>query len=83
MNPQPHWLMRKTSIRKLWIGFAIVLALTVVPDFFLHPHASFGIDGTPGFFAWYGLLTCAAMVVLAKVMGIFLKRRDDYYDAGE
>jgi hypothetical protein len=38
------------------------------------------LDTRIGFFAWYGFVTCAAMVVGAKVLGIFLKRPDDYYD---
>jgi hypothetical protein len=77
---QVHWLVRPRTIRVLWIGFIVVLALTLVPDFFIHPHTYFGVEGTFGFFGWYGFLTCAAMVVVAKVLGIFLKRTDTYYD---
>ena len=75
-----HWLVRPRTIRLLWIVFIAVLALTLFPDFFIHPHAYFGIDGSFGFFAWYGFVTCAAMVAVAKVLGIFLKRKDTYYD---
>ena len=75
-----HWLVRPRTIRVLWIAFIVVLALTLVPDFFIHPHAYFGIEGSFGFYGWYGFLTCAAMVVVAKVLGIFLKRKDTYYD---
>ena len=75
-----HWLVRPETIRKLWVvGFA-VLAVTVALEVPLEPHPHFGVDGSFGFNAWYGLLTCAAMVVFAKVLGIFLKREDTYYD---
>ena len=79
---QKHWLVRPATIRKLWIGFIAVLALTVVAGFFVHQHESFGIEDTFAFFAWYGFITCVAMVVLAKVLGIFLKRPDTYYEEG-
>jgi len=43
------------------------------------------VDASFGFYAWYGLLTCMAMVLAAKALGVWLKRRDDYYggDAGD
>ena len=39
--------------------------------------------GIFGFYAWYGLGTCVAMVLFAKGLGVALKRRDDYYEGGE
>lgn len=75
-----HWLVRPDTIRKLWIGSAVVLVLTVVPDFFVEHHPHFGFDGIPGFSAAYGFLACVAMVVLAKGLGFVLKRKDTYYD---
>ncbi len=75
-----HWLVRPATIRLLWrYGFAI-LAVLVLLDFAISPHPYFGIDGSFGFFAWYGLATCAAMVIVAKGLGLFLKRKDTYYD---
>ena len=76
---QLHWLVRPSTIRKLWIGGGIVLAALVLADFAIHPHALFGLDGTFGFYAWYGLVTCMAMVLAAKGLGVFLKRPDDFY----
>jgi hypothetical protein len=43
-----------------------------------HPH--FGLDGTFAFGAWYGFLSCIALVVLARTLGAILKRPDTYYD---
>ncbi len=80
-----HWLLRPRTIRALWIGGSGVLAVLVLADFLIHPHAHFGVDASFGFYAWYGLLTCMAMVLAAKALGVWLKRRDDYYggDAGD
>ncbi len=75
-----HWLVRPATIRLLWIVFSILLALSVLADFFVEHHPKFGIEGTFGFAAWYGLITCIAMVLFAKLLGIFLKREDTYYD---
>ena len=75
-----HWLVRPGTIRILWIAFAAILAALVVAGVFVHGHAYFYIDGIFAFNAWYGFLTCVAMVVAAKVLGVFIKRQDSYYD---
>ena len=81
MNEQDkHWLLRKNNIRKLWILFIAILALTVIAGLFVHQHEAFGIEDTFGFYAWYGFITCVGMVVFAKLLGVFLKRPEDYYD---
>lgn len=77
-----HWLVRPGTVRGLWIGFAVVLAGLVLGDLLIHPHAGFGIDGTFGFYAWYGLGTCVAMVLFAKGLGVVLKRPDHWYKEG-
>lgn len=76
---EKHWLVRPKTIRRLWIGGFVLLALLIWADTFVHGHPSFGIDGTFGFYAWYGLGVCIAMVVFAKLLGFFLKRQDTYY----
>ena len=75
-----RWLLRKENIRTLWVIFIAILIMTVVAGFFVHQHESFGIEDSFGFFAWYGFITCVGMVVFAKLLGIFLKRPEDYYD---
>lgn len=75
-----HWLTQPDTIRILWIGFGLCLVLLVLSDIAFHHHKYFGVDGTFGFYAWYGLFTSAGLVFLAKILGIFLKRPDDYYD---
>jgi len=77
---EKHWLVKPETIRWLWRGGYVILALVVFADFFIHTHAYFQIDGSFGFYAWYGLVVCIGMVILAKALGIFLKRKDTYYD---
>ena len=75
-----HWLVRPDTIRKLWIGFAVVLGAVVLMDLAVVHHPYFGMDGTFGFGAWFGFFSCVALVLLAKGLGAILKRPDTYYD---
>lgn len=77
-----HWLDRPRNIRVLWRFFGVVLAFTVLAEVFVPLHPHFAIEAIFGFHAWYGLLACAAMIVLAKGMGLVLKRPDTYYTRG-
>ncbi|MBU2677201.1 MAG: hypothetical protein KJP16_08955 [Gammaproteobacteria bacterium] len=78
-----HWLTRPATIRKLWWVFAVVLALTVAAQLFIYVKGYFGVDGWLGFGAAFGFLSCVAMVLVAKGLGILLKRNEDYYAAGD
>ena len=75
-----HWLVRPGTIRLLWVIFLFVLALTILASLFTEVHGWFRIDDSFAFYAWYGFLTCIAMVIVAKLLGRFLLRKDSYYD---
>ncbi len=84
-NSTKHWLYQAQNRPKLWAILAIILLLTLLPEFFIHKHHNFEeqgihIDGSWGFYAWFAFISCALMVVLAKFLGIFLKRKEHYYD---
>lgn len=74
-----HWLVRPETIRRLWQGLIAVLALTLVAELFVHPHQPFTIANLFSFHALYGFLACVAMVLVAKGLGLLLKRPEDYY----
>ncbi len=78
-----HCLTRPTTIRKLWWGFSIVLALTVVAQMFIYVKGYFGVDGWFGFGAGFGFLSCLVMVLVAKGLGFVLKRNEDYFSSGD
>lgn len=79
-HKQLHWLVRPGTIRWLWWIFGAVLALTVAAQLYIHVHAYFGVDGWFGFSAGFGFLSCVAMVVFAKLLGVLVKRPEDYYE---
>ena len=74
-----HGLVRPQTIGGLWLVFFVILALTIIAELLVHPHGYFVIDETFAFHAWYGFGSCVAMIVIAKILGIFLKRKDTYY----
>lgn len=77
---QDHWLDNPKNVRKLWHGFLLTLALTVIIGTLVDLHPHFAIESWPGFYAAYGFFTCLLMIVVAKTLGLLLKRPDSYYD---
>ena len=75
-----HWLYRPENRRPIWIAFAIVLLATVAAGFMVDMHPHFAFESWPAFFAIYGFLACVVLVFGAKLLGVFLKRPDTYYD---
>lgn len=66
-------------IRRLWQLFIAVLGLTLLAQLAVEPHAHFAFERVFGFHALYGFLACAALILVAKGLGLLLKRKDDYY----
>jgi hypothetical protein len=79
MKHDPHWLDEPRNVKRLWRGFLVVLALTVLAQLVVHLHPQFEIESVFGFYAWFGFLACAAMIVVAKLLALLLKRSDTYY----
>jgi uncharacterized membrane protein len=77
---QLHWLVRPSTIRKLWIGSSIVLTLVILAQTVFYVKGYFGFDAWFGFGAIYGFVSCLVMVLVAKLLGLILKRPLDYYD---
>ena len=74
-----HWLTRPATIRRLWQAFIAILALTVLAELAIEAHPHFAIERLFGFNALYGFLACAALILLAKAIGLVIKRPDTYY----
>lgn len=74
------WFDRPESKRKLWIMLYVVCAALVVPDVFTHRHAYFGFAHHFAFYALLGFVSCAALILFSKLVGLALKAKEDYYD---
>ena len=64
---EPHWLVRPRNVRLLWRAFLVVLALTVVAEFFVErrPRTT-GSSRLFGFGAWFGFVACAVLIVVGQ-----------------
>lgn len=75
-----HWLSRPRTVRGLWMTFVAVLVLVVLAQLVVEVEPHFGVDGWFGFGAVFGFASCAVMVIVARALGLVLKRRESYYD---
>ncbi len=85
MQPKKEfdWFDRPESIKKLWVLLWGLCALTVVLQFFTTPHGHFGWDNWYAFPAALGFVSCAVLIVVAKGLGLLLKRKTTYYAGKE
>lgn len=75
------WFDHPRNTRRLRIGFYIVLVLLVLPDLFMHKHSYFyEVEAWPGYYALLGFVSCVVIIVVSKLLGYLLKRKEDYYD---
>jgi len=80
-NNKPRSLLENPKvIRKLWVFLYVLCGLTIIPDFFIHREPHFGFDGFFGFYGLLGFISCAVLIVVSKLLGLFLKVGEDYYD---
>lgn len=70
---------RKLLWRILW-GACIV---SVILELFIQRPSHFPIDDFFGFYAVLGFTACVACILVAKALGLFLKKKVDYYDADD
>lgn len=80
MNSKQPWLTKPKTIRQLWWLLYISLAITVAAELFIEHKPHFELDSNFAFSAWFGFGCCVLMVIGAKVLGFFIKRKDTYYD---
>ena len=78
-----HWLVRPATIRKLWYLFSAILAATVLLQAVVPIKGYFTVDGWFGFGAAYGFVSCLLMVLVAKLLGVVLKRPQAYFQGPE
>lgn len=80
--PSPRRILAIGPRSRRFLAAASVLLLALVgADFFVEHHGAFGIDGTPGFAAWYGFASALVFAVLAigwaRLAAMRKGRRDD------
>ena len=68
--------------RWFYVGLSVVaLAEIVLPRIFGGGESHFSFEDFPAWGSLYGLVSCAAIIVVSKLIGkLWLMRREDYYD---
>jgi len=69
--------MKKRMIIFFLFLLAITLAASAILDADNNP---FAFANMYAFYALYGFLLCVLMIVVATLIGMFIKRDDSYYD---
>ena len=72
---------KEENLRKLRKLFLLILAITVIADFFVERHAEFVWQQIPGFASFYGFISCIFIIVFSKWIGHrWLMEDEDYWD---
>ena len=86
MNFLERHLEDRVRFARIRRGFYVVLAVValaeiVLPLIFHGDEHHFSFESFPAWGSIYGLISCAAIIVLSKLIGkVWLMRREDYYD---
>ena len=75
-----HWLVKKSTVRMLWIATFVILAALTLLDLVIKKKPHFDVESWFGFGSLFGFVACVTLVFGSKALGAFLKRRDTYYD---
>lgn len=73
------WADSPKAVNRLVYAIYAICAALFLADFFYHKHVYLDAESIPGFYAIYGFVMCALLVICAKGMRLFLKRDEDYY----
>jgi len=68
------------NVKRLLLAFYICLLVLLIIDPFVQKHGDFEWEDMPGFFAAYGFISCVLLIVVARILRLWLKRDEDYYD---
>ena len=75
-----HFFDKPGRVQGLLILLYGVCGLLLIADFVVHRHVEHPLEGLPGFYAVYGFVGCVSLVLAAKELRKWVKRREDYYD---
>jgi len=72
--------------RALWIILIVSCIISVALELLIKRHSHFAdhgwqaMDGIFGFYAAMGFVGCVGLILIAKLLGVFLKVRENFYD---
>ena len=84
-NERTHIFDNLGNVRRLILGFFVCCALLILTDLIVHRHLTFvedlfPVEGWFGFYAIYGFVAYALIVVGSIPLRKMIMRSEDYYD---
>lgn len=73
------WLDNMRNVTRIVYALYGLCAVLFLADFFYKKKTYLDIEDLPGFYALYGFIMCAALVICARGMRLFLMRPEEYY----
>ncbi len=71
----------KTVVRLCFVILALLVVLDAIPGIVGKEHAHTAAEHFPGFWALFGFVGCAVLIILSKAFGhAGIMQREDYYD---
>ncbi len=73
------WLDSMKNVDRIVYGLYGLCTVLFLADFLYKKKTYLDLEDLPGFYAIYGFVMCAALVVCARGMRVFLMRDETYY----
>ena len=75
-----HWILKKENIKKLWVCSIVLLVSLILVQLFFPIKGHFEVESWIGFGAWFGFIACILMILFSKILGLVVKKPEDYYE---
>ena len=88
-TPEKPFVPDKPTVsRKFWIALLVTCVVSVLLELLAQRHVHFkNVDSAFasatnwfGFYVALGFVACSGAILLAKGLGLFLKKKEDFYD---
>jgi len=79
-DEKKYWLDDPRNVTLVYRGLMAVCWLLLALDLFYHKHPHFAAESRFGFYGLYGFFCCVGLVLAARLLRLFVKRGEDYYD---
>jgi hypothetical protein len=88
-TPEKPFVPDKPTVsRRFWIALWLTCGASVLLEFLVHRHEHFtkteyafgSATNGFGFYVALGFVACSGAILLAKGLGLFLKKKEDFYD---
>ena len=67
--------------RCFYVGLAVLAVVEIVVPLLFHDEHHFSFESFPAWGSVYGFVSCAAIILVSKLIGkAWLMRREDHYD---